>query len=148
MQRSFSTRGRLGNSSGEGIFPGFPGYAGRNLIRLPDGSYTGDPGPFWRKTTRGRFGEVLLVQSAPAAAGDPEGELGKEAGDGEACGSQPEVMLGQEVTDEPGVAPGPEITDEAEVEDGAEAAPGAGIQPEPAQQKPLIKPLVWKAFPE
>jgi hypothetical protein len=57
-------------------------------------------------------------------------------------------MLGQEVTDEPGVAPGPEITDEAEVEDGAEAAPGAGIQPEPAQQKPLIKPLVWKAFPE
>jgi hypothetical protein len=132
VQRNFSTRGRPGNFTGEGFYPGPPGYAGRNVIRLPDSSYTGDPGPLWRKTARGKFGEeIVFVESDPGGTGNPEAELGKETGDGETSGTTAMSGAGSQ----PQVAHGPE----------AESEPAPELEP---QGEPERKPLIWKAFPE
>lgn len=171
MQRSFSTRGRPGSFTGEG-FPGFPGYAGRNMIRLPEGSYTGDPGPFWQRFARSRSGEgILLVQSAPAGMSYPGEESGKKAGDGDGTvtpamggtGSPAQVVHGPETQSEPECEPQAGLEAESGVEEqgvaggtASEPVPEpASVPPEPApapelepQGEPERKPLIWKAFPE
>src|SRR5690554_4839585 len=89
MHRSFSSRGKPGDVAGEGFSPGTPGYAGRTIIRLPEGFYTGDPGSFWKKPVRGRFGEEISSVRPGEEVGEvenniftgsPRAEFGKEAG--------------------------------------------------------------------
>lgn len=171
MRRSFSTRGRPGDFTGEGFSPGFPGY-GRNVIRLPESSYTGDPGPFWRKTVRGRFGEeILLVQSAMAGT-DPETELGTETGDAETTpamsGTSPTPAV-FEAQVQAGAADGlplgpvetgqsqPELSIEketgAKTQSQSQGAHGPEVAPEPLpelkpQREAERKPLIWKGFPK
>lgn len=157
VQRNFSTRGRPGSSPGEVFFPGFPGYAGGNLIRLPEGSYTGDPGPLWRRTARGRFKkEVILVQSAPAGTDHPEAELTElekpaatafgipaQTGAPESLPPEPvetgEFRSGAGVEEETGaknesqqeIASGHEFVVTPEVTPGGEAVPEAEVIPGP-----------------